>query len=490
MTSRTVLTLAPAVAAAFFAGLWVADRHRERNDAPADAAAGTAVMLRNLNDQMAGVVERVLPAVISINTERVLTPRDPADGSAAVNADSRLQREPGVGSGVVVTPQGHAITNWHVVSGERVDIYVTLHGEVEPRRATLVDRDEERDIAVILVDPRRPGEVFRALPFGDSDRMRPGHIVLALGNPLNLAETVTLGIVSNRARRISDTYTTYLQTDCVINPGNSGGPLINLQGELIGINTRLVLGADRSSVSQGYGLAIPSNEAQDAFERLMSRGRPRGYLGITVDDWPGTQLPDPSGMEGAVVLGIEAGSPAADAGLRRGDVILAFAGQPVTGSDSFFRLLRKVRVGDTVGLEVSRDGETLALNTVIGNLDAVFEEEEEPEEAAAGGVTVRALRRSERSRWQVRGESGVLVESVAGGSPLHGLVTEGDLILGFADEERNSILEVNGPDSFRGHLEAILPAGGYVYVYRPQGMERIAFPGRGGSRANQKEQPR
>lgn len=396
----------------------------------------------------------------------------------------------GAGTGFVWDKSGLIVTNFHVIRGAN-RVTITLHDQ-STWDAEVVGLAPGKDLALLRI--KAPPEKLVPLPLGDSSLLEVGRKVIAIGNPFGLDTTMTVGVVSALGREINSLtdrkIRDVIQTDASINPGNSGGPLINLQGELIGINTRLVLGADRSSVSQGYGLAIPSNEAQDAFERLMNRGRPRGYLGITVDDWPGTQLPDPSGMEGAVVLGIEAGSPAADAGLRRGDVILAFAGQPVTGSDSFFRLLRKVRVGDTVGLEVSRDGETLALNTVIGNLDAVFEEEEEPEEAAAGGVTVRALRRSERSRWQVRGESGVLVESVAGGSPLHGLVTEGDLILGFADEERNSILEVNGPDSFRGHLEAILPAGGYVYVYRPQGMERIAFPGRGGSRANQKEQPR
>src|SRR5690606_9121073 len=139
----------------------------------------------------------------------------------------------------------------------------------------------------------------------------------------------TLGIVSNRARRLSDTFTAYLQTDCVINPGNSGGPLVNLRGELIGINTRLVLGADRAPVSQGYGLAIPSNEARDAFDRLMNKGQPRGYLGVTVNDRSASVQQEDSGTEGAVVIEVEENSPASEAGLRKDDVVVSFNGEPV-----------------------------------------------------------------------------------------------------------------------------------------------------------------
>jgi serine protease Do len=148
--------------------------------------------------------------------------------------------------------------------------------------------------------------------------MRPGHMVFAVGDPLNLPETVTQGIISNRARRVSDTLDSYLQTDCTINPGNSGGPLVNLKGELIGINTRLVIGPQQTPSGQAYGLAMPSNEVEDAYDRMLNKGRPRGYLGVTVGDWPDMSYQTGRQPEAAVVVGVDKGSLAAAAGLQEG----------------------------------------------------------------------------------------------------------------------------------------------------------------------------
>ena len=322
---------------------------------PGGGAAGAAATKKldnadiasALNDAMADVVERTLPGVVSVHIDRQRVVEEVRPTVLGPMIEKRIVREPGVGSGVIVSKEGLVLTNWHVVAGDDVLIRVTLHGDEEPRRATLVDKDESVDIALLKVELRQAGETFPWMVFGDSDLMRPGHFVFALGNPLNLAETVTQGIISNRSRRVSDTLDSYLQTDCAINPGNSGGPLVNLKGELIGINTRLVIGPQETPSGQAYGLAIPGNEALDAYERMIHKGRPRGYVGVTVDDWPVASYQTGRRPESAVVVGVDKGSPAAEAGLRKDDLVRTLDGNPVRNSAEFFRRLRKKQVGET-----------------------------------------------------------------------------------------------------------------------------------------------
>ncbi len=433
-----------------------------------------------LNDAMAKVVERALPGVVSVHTDRQqLVPETVLSGSLGPQVKMRKVRQPGVGSGVLVSREGLVLTNWHVVAGEDVLIRVTLHGNEEPRRATLVDRDESLDIALLAIELRMPGETFPWMEFGDSDLMRPGHFVFALGNPLNLAETVTQGIISNRSRRVSDTLDSYLQTDCTINPGNSGGPLVNLKGELIGINTRLVIGPSESPSGQAYGLAIPSNEVQDAYERLVHKGRPRGYLGVTVDDWPVASYQWGRQPECAGVVGVDRGSPAAAAGLRKDDLIQSMDGELVRSSAEFFRRLRQRPVGETLVLGLKRGAEAVEVRAAVVDLKTIFEAEEVPESVEVAGLTVRGLRRAERARLVLPERGGVLIERAGEGSALEGKVVAGEVILRVlertAGELESGVQEVA---VLVGRLEKCLVGGGYVDVLRAQGsVERLTLVG-------------
>ena len=430
--------------------------------------------LSALNDSMANVVERILPAVVCVNVERRRVIEDIRPSTLGPITTKRNVREPGVGSGVIVSREGLALTNYHVVEGEEVLIMVTMHGSEEPRRATLIDSDKTADLALLQIEPKREGEVFSWMAFGDSDLMRPGNLVFALGAPLNLPETVTQGIISNRERRVSDTLISYLQTDCTINPGNSGGPLVNWKGELIGINTRLVIGPPQTASGQAYGLASPSNEVQDAYERMLSKGRPRGYLGVTVADWPEMSYQTGGKPEAAIVVGVEQGSPAAAAGLQKDDLILALDGEPVRSSAGFFRRLRKRQVGELLSLDLKRGQAPLQVQAKV----AIFEAAESPESRVIAGLKLRTLRRAERARPAASSSGGLLVEDVAKGSLLERKVSKGDIILSGTEQPPEPGLSVTEHDAFAARMEILQLKGGYLDILRADGStERISIQG-------------
>jgi serine protease Do len=319
--------------------------------------------------------------------------------------------------------------------------------------------------------------------FGDSDLMRPGHWVFALGNPLNLAETVTQGIISNRSRRVSDTLESFLQTDCTINPGNSGGPLVNLKGELIGINSRLVISPQAASAGQAYGLAIPGNEVQDAYERMIHKGRPRGYLGVTVSDWPDMSYQTGGKPEAALVVGVEKLSPAAAAGLQKNDLIQSMDGEPVRSSEDFFRRLRKRQVGEALAIGLKRGADTLTVTATVVDWKTISESGEVPESRQTSGLTVRGLRRVERNRLARLGlpeSGGVLIEKVASTSTWQGRLVTGDIILKVLERPTEHPAETAPraltPALLAERLDALKTKGGSLEVLRAQGtVDRISI---------------
>lgn len=433
-----------------------------------------------MNDVMASVVERSLPGVVKIMVERVRTMKQTRlVGSSGPQEEQRTIRDPSVGSGAIVSSSGYLLTNLHVVSGgtgEEVDIRVVLHGDDEPRSASLVDQDETLDLAVLHIEPKTPGEVFPYLTFGDSDVMRVGYSVLAIGSPLNLAETVTFGFISYRSRRVADTLPSFLQIDCAINPGNSGGPLLNVSGELIGINTRLVTGpveaAAGQAYGQSYGLAIPSNDVQDSYDRMIHKGRPRGYLGVSVADWPRESYQQGKQPDSAVVLGVERASPAAEAGLKKDDVVKSLDGLPVRSAAEFFRRLRKKQVGEKLVLGVERDGAFQSLTTEVANLNTIFAAQPEPANAKVAGLGVRDLRGSEQLRYHLRETFGVLVRSVDADSPLRDSIEPGDLILGLAGKGN---LKITGTEVFVSGMADLLRTGGTIHILRNGEMKAVSL---------------
>jgi serine protease Do len=322
--------------------------------------------LEALNRERRTLVNSVIPSVVAVKTSKKIgiqreygmDPfefffpnqrrfRNPNDEALVQNA---------LGSGVIVTNEGHIITNNHVV--DQVDEIEVQFSDGRTKKARLVGADSGVDLAVLKVDD--PG--VKPLKLADSDTVQAGDFVLAIGNPFGFEETVTDGIISSKGRpNRSDFFGELLQTNAAINPGNSGGPLINLQGEVVGINTAII---SRSGGSQGIGFAIPSNTVRTALESLLKQGRIiRGYLGIqTRGLQPGQSNTD---SEGVVVEEVMPGSPAAQAQLQRGDVIRKFNGRDVKNIYALRSVLAQAELNKNVELEIVRGGKPLKVTTQI-----------------------------------------------------------------------------------------------------------------------------
>jgi serine protease Do len=254
-----------------------------------------------------------------------------------------------------VTNEGHIITNSHVV--DQVDEIEVQLSDGRTKKARLVGSDSQVDLAVLKID--EPG--VKPLKLGDSDAVQAGDMVLAIGNPFGFEETVTEGIISSKGRpnRV-DGFGDFLQTDAAINPGNSGGPLINLNGEVIGINTAII---SRTGGSQGIGFAIPSNTVKVALESLLRKGRIiRGYLGIQAQVNPQNLT---ANEDGVVVGDVLPGSPAADAHLQKGDVIRKFNGRDVKSFPELRSLVAQAELNKKIDLEVLRDGKPLKVSAEL-----------------------------------------------------------------------------------------------------------------------------
>ncbi|HYI13380.1 MAG TPA: trypsin-like peptidase domain-containing protein [Thermoanaerobaculia bacterium] len=270
-----------------------------------------------------------------------------------------VSRRGGSGSGVIVRANGIILTNAHVVGNARTVEVRTADGQTFT--GTVLGRDEDVDTAVVQVEARN----LPAAPLGDSDRLDVGQIAVAIGNPLGLERTVTRGVVSatNRDPRGIGLAAGLIQTDAAINPGNSGGPLLDSSGRVIGINTAILAG------TTGLGFAIPINLAIDVMEQILTTGRVRraflgvSFVGVTRELARQFSLPV---EQGVAVMEVVAGSPAARSGLRRGDFIVGFDSEPVTDDGDLRRLLRTRRPGDTVRLEVNRNGRVERISVRLG----------------------------------------------------------------------------------------------------------------------------
>lgn len=338
-------------------------------------------------DSYADVVKIAAPAVVTIRTESHARPSptgmrdedllrrffgdrfDGFDGPAA--PPMRTPRQRGLGSGVIVDASGYILTNHHVVDdAESISVDLTDRRTV---KATLVGSDKASDLAVLKIDAAN----LRALPLGDSDAVQVGDVVLAVGNPLGIGQTVTMGIVSAKGRSTgigSGGYEDFLQTDAPINHGNSGGALVNTKGQLIGINSQIVSMSDGNI---GIGFAIPANMARHVMDELRSNGRVRrAQLGVTVQPVT-SDLAESLGLSqvgGAIVSGVEPGSAAAKAGVKRGDVIKSFNGRPVDDTNTLRNRVAETAPGSPATLLIVRDGAerevAVKLGEAVGDRDA------------------------------------------------------------------------------------------------------------------------
>jgi len=338
---------------------------------------------------------------------------------------SLQRRVPSMGTGFVISSDGHILTNHHVIDG--VDEIEVRFRDGTSAKAEVVGEDPKTDLALIRVTGV---ESLKALVLGDSEEILPGDWVVAIGNPFGLSHTVTVGIVSAKGRRIGHgPYDDYIQTDAAINPGNSGGPLLNVRGEVIGINTAI------NPVANTIGFAVPVNLAKSILSQLRDRGHvERGWLGVGIqavneDLQEAFDLPD---RRGALVSQVSEGSPADDAGLQRGDVIIRFDGKVVEEMRELPGLVSVTPIGKKLAIEVLRKGEKETLQVKIGRL-------EDPHQLAGKrgledfknlGFEVQDPTPALLARYGLDETTGVIVTAVQAVSPAEeaGLVP-GDVIL-------------------------------------------------------------
>jgi len=443
--SRTVLVL---LLAALASGLMIlaintAPRSTSAASSPQSSPAGHSALP---TQSYADVVDRVAPAVVTIHAaRRVHAPQmqeffnDPmfrqffGPGGGVTPRGNQTQKQMALGSGVIVTADGHIITNHHVVDGAEeisVDLNDRRHFD-----AKLIGSDSPSDLAVLKIQASN----LPVLSLGDSDKVRVGDICLAVGNPLGVGQTVTMGIISAKGRATEQgnrNFEDFLQTDAAINQGNSGGALVNTQGELIGINSQIL---SPSGGSIGIGFAIPSNMARNVMDQLTKNGRvSRGRLGVNIQEITPelAQSMNLKDSRGVLVSGVEPGMPAEKAGVREEDVIIAVNGTRVDDSNSLRNRIAAMSPGTDVALTVLRDGHEEQLHAKLIELkddnEATASEGGGEKESGGGqlGITVETVTADMASRLKLKKAQGVVISDIDPNSPAaEAGLQPGDVIL-------------------------------------------------------------
>jgi serine protease Do len=344
----------------------------ENSTAPSESTASLSLP-GNISD----IVDKVSDAVVYIETTvESKSSSDPffddpffryffGDG---LNQQPRTRVSRGIGSGFIMNQEGYIITNEHVVSGAK-EIDVTVKGFEQPFKATLVGKDFDLDLAVLKINSSKN---LPYISLGDSDKMKVGEWVIAIGNPYRLDHTVTVGVVSAKGRPITipdqstgrtRSYKNLIQTDAAINPGNSGGPLLSLDGKVIGINTAI------NAQAQGIGFAIPTNTAKDVLDELIKRGSvTRPYIGVGLQDITKdlAEYFNLKNQKGAIIADVFQNSPAEKAGLQRGDIILKINKKEIINSNDVSEIVGKAKVGDKLVLSIFRNGQTQFVSVIVG----------------------------------------------------------------------------------------------------------------------------
>lgn len=466
-----------------------------------------SAMARELPD-FADLVERAGPAVVNIRTtergrsganaaqpqmpegldendplyeffRRFMPPRQspgPRGRGGEGGGGAEVQR--GVGSGFLISADGFLLTNHHVVEGAD-EIYVTLTDKRE-LKGRLIGSDRRTDVALVKVE----GIGFPSLKIGDPARLRVGEWVLAIGSPFGLENTVTAGIVSAKGRDTGD-YLPFIQTDVAVNPGNSGGPLINMRGEVVGINSQIY---SRTGGFMGISFAIPIDEAMRVGEQLKSNGRvTRGRIGVGIAEVT-KDVAEPLGLSraaGALVRSVEAGGPADKAGLEVGDIILRFDGKPIERSSDLPRLVGNTRPGSRVTLQVWRKGAQRDIALTVAEMQPEAQarpgsnRNAPPGATAPGaptpnalGLVVSDLPEDRRAQLRVRG--GVQVDAAEGLAARAG-VRPGDLILSLNNQDIASAKQFNEQvsklDRSKAHVMLVRRGDSARFVPIPPGAQ-------------------
>ncbi len=419
------------------------------------------------------LVKSAGPAVVNINTEKVVTSRpqkgpfpfpSPFDDffrdmpggpfDKGERQAPRQRKQHSLGSGFVISADGYIVTNHHVISGaDSIQVsFGEKGGKERSYKATLIGSDKETDLALLKIDAKN----LPFLKFGDSDALQVGEWVLAIGNPFGLDHTVTSGIVSAKGRNIrSGAFDSFLQTDASINPGNSGGPLLNMNGDVIGINAAIIAGG------QGIGFAIPSNMAKDIIAKLRTdRKVTRGWIGVTIQslDENGAKalgLPD---AKGALVGDVQPGNPAAKAGMKPGDVVLKINGVAVDDSSDLVRKISDLKPGSHATVTVWRNGAEKELSLTLGERGTETADKEKESAKTAPvvellGISLRKVTGEDLNRLRLDKAQGLLITEVESGKPADDAgIRRGDVILAASGHPVNSpadldkVLETQGKE--------------------------------------------
>jgi serine protease Do len=408
-------------------------------------------ILTQLSDAQSEVAAVATPSVVNISTTRVIKSRD--EGPFDLFDDPFFRRffgdqfphpnipkehkEQSLGSGVIVSEDGYIVTNNHVI--EKAQEIKVLLSNKKDYKAKLIGADPKTDIAVIKIEAKG----LTALPWGDSNKLRVGEIVFAIGNPFGLNQTVTMGVIGAVGRAnvgIAD-YEDFIQTDAAINPGNSGGALINARGELIGINTAIL---SRTGGYQGIGFAVPSSMARQVIDSLVKYKKVvRGWLGVSIQEVT-SDLAEEFGvkdLKGALVSGVMKGSPAEKAGIKQGDVILQYNGKVVEDTGHLRNMVSQTPIGTRVKAKLLRQKKEVEVEVVIAELPKKMaeassrntdeSEDKEEENSALSGLVVRELTPDLAGRLGIdENEKGVVVVKVDPDSKVFEAgIRPGDVIL-------------------------------------------------------------
>jgi len=426
------------------------------------SGVGLADELYPRKNAIVRVVEKVGPAVVNINTEEIIEEEfNPFRGLSSPFFEEffrdffeafpkRNYKRQSLGSGVIIDPQGYILTNEHVIS-RATSIRVTLIDNRE-FEARLIGADARSDLAVIKIDSRQP------LPYvkmGRSDDLMPGETVVAIGNPFGLSHTVTTGIISALHRSIKvdkkRIYSDFIQVDASINPGNSGGPLLNINGELIGINTAIYQGA------QGIGFAIPIDRAKRIVDDLINYGKVEEiWLGIMVQDLNpelSAQFQYPYNF-GVLISRVSRGSPGQEADLRPGDIIEEIDGQKVLSSQLYFDLISSYTVNDRISVKYFRDGQTRTTTLIAKTMPLALVDQIAREVI---GVSVKDISLRTKIQYHLYTSRGVVITQVEAGSPAERIgIRPGDVIRQINSLEINDLKDFKKAISSLGNDRSVL----------------------------------
>ena len=434
-------------------------------------------VLSQLGSAMAKVSEQVKPSIVNISTTRLIKAQrhpffdDPFFRRFFGDESQRQQtrKVTNLGSGVIATSDGFILTNNHVIEGAE-DIFVKLSNNKE-YKGRVVGKDKRTDLAVIQIDEKN----LPTIKWGDSDKLRVGEVVLAIGNPYGLNQTITMGIVSALGRSgigITD-YEDFIQTDAAINPGNSGGALVNARGELMGINTAIF---STTGGYQGIGFAIPANMAKNIMNSIINQGKvTRGWLGVHIQPLTPElvkqfNLKDDKGV---LLSDVVEGGPAEKGGLKRGDVIVEYEGKSVENPVNLRNMVAATAPGRSVKIRVIRDGKPLVINATIGELPA------DPQIASLSqpsntfrGISVQELTDDFLKKSGItRKIKGVVVSGIDDASPALGKLKEGDIITEINRQPVSGVAEFNSISSKvkqeQDVLLSVIREGSWLYLVIP-----------------------